>query len=197
MIPDTSLGLMSRLRQAQFDQEAWEDFLRRYHRVLLDWSRRWGVQQADAQDLAQEVLLQLVRQMREFEYDPSQSFRGWLKTVAFRTLSRQRKRTGRCLGVVCDGSVHARLVQSLEAREDLERELLRLADQELLQLAAEQVKRRVAPHTWQAFEMLAISGIGGKEIATRLGMTLSSVYVARHNVQKMLGEEVRRLGGDA
>ena len=41
-----------------------------------------GLQDADAEDVAQEILLKLARKLRDFAYDPKSSFRGWLKTVA-------------------------------------------------------------------------------------------------------------------
>ncbi len=41
-----------------------------------------GLQDADAEDVAQEILLKLARKLRDFSYNPESSFRGWLKTVA-------------------------------------------------------------------------------------------------------------------
>ena len=68
------------------------------------------------------------------------------------------------------------------------------AEQDLVDLASERVRLRVKAKTWQAFELAALFGMSGEEIAERLGMPLASVYVARHNVVKMLREEVGRLG---
>lgn len=192
--PDTSFGLLERLRQEQFDQEAWEDFVERYGRVLIDWARRWGAKGSDSHDLAQEVLLGLVRQMRDFHYDPGQSFRGWLKTVAYRTLIRQRLKSVR--HAAPGGSRNTALIDSVEAREDLRQLLQRQAEQELFELAAQRVRRRVSPHIWEAFRLQAILGLSGEEVASRLNISLSSVYVARYNVQKMLREEVAALGAD-
>ena len=42
---------------------------------------RPGLQDADAQDVTQAVLTQLAVQLRRFTYDPSQKFRGWLRTL--------------------------------------------------------------------------------------------------------------------
>jgi RNA polymerase sigma-70 factor (ECF subfamily) len=192
--PDTSVGLLERLRREQFDQEAWEEFVRRYGRVLIDWARRWGAGKSDANDLAQEVLLNLLRQMRGFHYDPAQSFRGWLKTVAYRTLSHQRQKSQRC--VAPGGSRHAALIDSIEARENLQQILQREAELELFELAAQRVRHRVNPHTWEAFELTAVVGLSGEEASARLDMSLSAVYVARFNVQKMLREEIAMLGYD-
>src|SRR5947209_1499948 len=95
----TSLTLLGRLRLNPGDQEAWGAFVDRYGRKVYAWCRRWGLQEADSQDVTQNVLLELSRQMREFEYKASGSFRGWLKTIAYRAwcdflTARQRAAAG-------------------------------------------------------------------------------------------------------
>jgi RNA polymerase sigma-70 factor (ECF subfamily) len=71
---------------------------------------------------------------------------------------------------------------------DLARRLEEEYDRELLELAVFEVRRRVAPATWEAFRLLAFEDLSGAEVAARLGMNIGSVYVARSNVQKMLKE---------
>src|SRR5262249_28454560 len=78
----TSTSLLVRLQQAPADEAAWAEFVRRYGARIHVWGRRWGLQEADAHDVSQDVLLKLVRAMQAFRYDPSQRFRGWLKTIA-------------------------------------------------------------------------------------------------------------------
>ena len=189
--PDTSPGLLKRLQQEQFDEAAWNEFVQRYGRLLLTWSRKWGANEADAHDLAQEVMLNLVRQMRDFEYDPTRSFRAWLKTVAQRTWGKLR--ADRAQLTSPGGSHFDSLFDSLLAREDLIRMIELEAERELLELAMKRVRERVQPHTWTAFELLTASELSGEEVSKQLQMSLSSVYVARHNVQKMLREELRVL----
>src|SRR5262249_57495976 len=76
----TSKTLLNRLR-SPLDQAAWNEFVERYGRRIYGWCRQWGLQEADAQDVTQDVLLRLARKMRSFAYDPSRSFRGWLRTL--------------------------------------------------------------------------------------------------------------------
>jgi len=85
------------------------------------------------------------------------------------------------------------LFDSLAAREDLLQKIEAEADRELLGLAVQRVRTRVQPQTWDAFEMLTSGGKSGEEVSSLLGMSLSSVYVARHNVQRMLREELRAM----
>ena len=86
MVPDhpstTSVTLLARLRRDPTDQAAWCDFVTRYGPKILQWCRRWRLQEADAQDVTQDVLLKLHSLMATFSYDASRSFHGWLKTLA-------------------------------------------------------------------------------------------------------------------
>lgn len=190
---DTSVSLLQRLSGDQQDAKAWQEFVMRYGRLVLHWARRWGLSGSDAQDVAQEVLLVLVRQIRSFRYDPQRRFRSWLKTIVMRTCSRLRQSELRPEVNGTGGTLHARLLESVEARENLALLLERFADREVLELAVQRVKLRVQPTTWAAFERLAIERRPGLVVARELGLKLSWIYVARHKVQRMLREELDKL----
>ena len=76
----TSASLLLRLRQPG-DQAAWKRFVDLYAPFLASWARSKGLQQNDAADLVQDVLLTLLHKLPEFEYDQQRSFRAWLLTV--------------------------------------------------------------------------------------------------------------------
>ena len=65
----TSPTLLARLRSPS-DQAAWDQFVERYSPRIYGWCRRWNLQEADAQDVTQDVLLRLADKMRTFAYDP-------------------------------------------------------------------------------------------------------------------------------
>lgn len=188
----TRVTLLGRLRGDPSDQRAWAEFVDHYGGKVLHWCRAWGLQDADAADVTQAVLLQLAVSMRTFAYEPGKSFRAWLKTVARHALSAflaRRARPGRGSG---DTQVHEQL-GSVAARDDLLGRLEEGFDLELLNEAARRVRLRVEPRTWEAFELTAREGLSGAEAAARLGMQASQVYVAKRRVRQMLQEEVARL----
>ena len=190
----TSPTLLGRLCRAPADQSAWEEFVERYGRKIYGWCRQWGLQEADAEDVAQQVLLKLADKMGTFRYDPSKSFRAWLKTVthhAWRDFVEGRNRPGAGSG---DTRVLEQL-QTVQARDGLVDELDEEFNRDLLDEAMARVRLRVQPHTWQAFHLLAVEGRSGAEAAARLGMKVATVFVARSKVQKMLQEEVCKLEG--
>jgi RNA polymerase sigma-70 factor (ECF subfamily) len=188
----TSASLLGRLNTDPGDAAAWEQFVNRYGPRLLQWCSHWGLQDADAQDVTQNVLLMVARQMRTFRYDPERSFRGWLKTVtrvAWSKFLEGQRRAGQGSG---DSSVLDRLA-TLEAGDDLVQKIEEEYDRELLEAASARVRLRVDPQTWEAFRLLAFDGVAGAEAAERLGMKVGAVFVAKSRVQKMLQETIRSL----
>jgi len=191
----TSPTLLGRLRHDPLDQDAWEQFVGRYGRTIYRWCRTWGLQEADAEDVTQNVLTELARQMRTFAYRPEGSFRAWLKTVAHRAWcdflgSRQRALRG------TGDSVVLNMLQSVESRRDLLQHLDNEYDRELLEQAIARVRLRVQPRTWDAFRMTAIEDMSAADVAGRLGMKPGAIYVARSKVQKMIQEEMAELDQD-
>jgi RNA polymerase sigma-70 factor (ECF subfamily) len=192
--PPTSPTLLGRLARVPTDQAAWGEFAERYGVKIYGWCRGWHVQEADAEDVTQEVLAKLAQKMQTFAYDPARSFRAWLKTVvhhAWRDFvgSRQRRQTGSGDTGVLE------MLQRIEARDDLVAELDEEFARDLLDEAMVRVRARVQPHTWEAFRLLALEELSGAEVADRLGMKVATAFVARSKVQKMLEDEVRRLQG--
>ena len=188
----TRVTLLGRLRAAPDDPAAWSEFVAWYGGKIYAWCRAWGLQEADAQDVTQEVFLNLSVRMHDFRYDPRGSFRAWLKTLthhAWRDYLEKQRRPGRGSG---SESVMERLA-AVAAQEDLASRLAEAFDQEVLKEAAARVRLRIEPRTWDAFNLLAIEGRSGAEVARRLRMKVATVFVARSKVQRMLREEVSRL----
>jgi RNA polymerase sigma factor (sigma-70 family) len=185
----TSPSLLGRLRESPEDESAWDEFVRRYQPRLLAWGRRWGLQESDAQEVAQNVMVRLASKLRVLSYDPSLSFRGWLYTIARNAwsdfVSDQRKH-----GVQGDPT---EALQSLEAREDLELRLAEVFDLELLEEATNRVKARVADKTWEAFRRTAILAEKASVVSAALSMPIASVFKAKSNIQTMLKEELAKL----
>ena len=191
-LPTTRVTLLTQLRRDPSDQAGWDEFVERYGRHIYRWCRRWKLQDADAEDVTQNILLRLSQKMRAFAYDPSRSFRGWLKTVAhhaWRDFEGGRRHPQPAGG---DSQVQE-LMLTLEAREDLIQKLQEAFDHELLEAAKVRVRLRVAPHTWEAFRLVALEDLSVAEVAATVRMQVAMVYVAKSKVQKMLREEIQKL----
>lgn len=188
----TRVTLLGRLRASPEDPRVWAEFVDWYGGNIYKWCRSWGMQESDAQDVTQEVFLNLSVQMHGFCYDPKGSFRAWLKTLTRRAwqvyLIKQRKASP---GRGDDSDMDS--LANVQARKDLNQRLEEAFDQEMLKEATNLVKLRVEPRTWDAFHLLAVEGFSGTEVASRLKMKVATVFVARSKVQRMLREELDRL----
>jgi RNA polymerase sigma-70 factor (ECF subfamily) len=162
---------------------------------VLTWCRQWRLQTADAEDVTQEVLHRLARYLHGFRYDPARGhFRGWLKTVArnaWNDLRESRRRAGWGSG---DPHIH-RLLEDQEARDGLAETLDEEFAREVYAEAKARVQLRVSRTSWQAFELLAKEGWSGARVAMHLHLSVAAVYMAKKRVQRMLTEEVHKLGG--
>jgi RNA polymerase sigma-70 factor (ECF subfamily) len=175
------------------DPQAWKAFVQRYTPVVAGWCRRRKLQDADVDDVTQEVLLKLARYLGQFPYDPAKGrFRDWLFAVArnaWSDIRENRRRAGWGSG---DPDVE-RLLEEQADRDGL----LQTLDEEFLvevyEEAKARVQLRVSRQTWEAFELLAVDGWSGAEVAAKLQIKVATVYVAKNRVQKMLQEEVAQL----
>src|SRR5262245_23043942 len=173
--------------------QAWAKFVDRYGPKVFRWCRARGLQHADAENVAQEVLSRFAKVARSFTYDPAKSgFRAWLRTVTRNALIDLVRDSRKAAQGYSDPHVLEAL-ESLEAADSLEQELEDEFRRELLDQAMALVRLRVDPKTWQAFELLTVEGKSGKEVAERLGMSVAAVYMAKSRIVDMLEAEVHRL----
>lgn len=185
----TRLSLLDVLRTDPSDEAAWGEFVRIYGQPIMRWCRVRGLQHDDAIDVTQDVLVRFWRAAKQFHYDPRGRFRSYLEQVARSALVRWAEQR-RTLPRIADRSSLA----EAPAREDLLARLADACDAERLAIAMETVERRVKPHTWQAFRLLALENRSGAEVAAALDMEANAAYVARWKVQRMIRETFDRLG---
>lgn len=179
------------------NEEARAAFADCYARLIRDWCRHWGLQEADQDDVAQTILCRLLEKLPTFQYDPSKRFRGLLRVMVNRAIAdlhrvRRRRPAGYGSG---DSAV---LVQLHEAPapgdpavEDLVQKLAwQVERDQQVQAACERVRLRVKPHNWLAFWHTTVESEPVADVALRLGMTNGAVLVARHRVLQMIRSEI-------
>jgi RNA polymerase sigma factor (sigma-70 family) len=190
---DTSLTLMMRVQEDPADPRAWDEFVKRYQPMIRSWCLKWGSQPADADDVAQQVLIKLLTAMKQYRRQAGSGFRGWLKTVTHNAWLDFV--TSRRISAPYPDSINS-ISDSSDAFVDLENQMERAFEHELLELAMRRVERRVKPATWDAFRLTAIDNLPGVDVARRLKMDVANVFVHKHRVLKLLEEEVTILKED-
>lgn len=187
-VSETHDSLLLRLVDAA-DHEAWCQFTAIYRPLIYRVARRRGLQDADAQDLAQQVLLSVAGAIGRWQAKPKRAkFRTWLHTVA-RNAVIDHLRAGR-LDVAQGGSTaQLRLQEEADGRVN-DAELEREYQRELFRWAAREVRGEFAETTWLAFWRTAVEGLSIPAVADELGKTTGAVYIARSRVMQRLRDKV-------
>ena len=194
----TRHSLLSRLKSWD-EQDSWREFFETYWRLIFDTARKAGLDEASAQDVVQETVVSVAKEMPGFRYDRSRgSFKGWLLLITKRRIAdafrrRYRRGEGRTVDVD-DPSVASELAElqdgpgaNLDAVWEAEWK------SHLAEAALERVKRRVKPEQFQLFELSVLRNWPVATITKALGVSSMQVYLARHRVGKALREESRRI----
>lgn len=189
----TSITLLGRVRDLS-NQEAWNEFVHRYTPKIFLWCKAFSLQDQDASDVTQQVLMKLVTAMQVFDYDPERgSFRGWLKTVtsnAVRDLIRKKSSND------ITGEQALPWLEQLgteSAIDALTRNIESAYQEELLLEAENRVQLRVKPTTWRAYQLQVKQNKTATEVASELSIKVAEVYVAKSRVIKMLRETIESL----
>ena len=192
---DTSASLLERLR-CQPDAASWERLVALYTPLLRGWLRRNLVPHEDIDDLIQEVMEVLVRELPHFRYEPGRgSFRGWLRTITVNRLRMfWRSRQARPLA-----TGDSDMARKLDELEDPHSTLSQLWDREHDRHVAHRLLELIEPEfeaaTWQAFQRLAVDGLGPTAVAAELAISLNAVYLAKYRVLRGLRQEMQGLTG--
>ena len=194
-IPETRDSLLMRVADTR-DQTAWEQFARIYRPVVYNVARMRGLQDADAQDVAQQVLLSVSKALPNWERrDESTRFRHWLcrmaRNATINMLTRQPK--DRAVG----GPLLPVDIPEDHANSDLDSTLVREYRRQLFRQAAEHVRTRADATTWQAFAMTMIDGLSINEVAKPLQKSEAVIYASRSRIMRRLRDTVKAMEEDA
>jgi RNA polymerase sigma-70 factor, ECF subfamily len=180
----TPFSLLERLR-APDDAEAWNRFAALAVPFLFDSARRWGLQDADAADVVQDVFAVLAQKLPKFHYDPAHSFRSWLRTILLNKC-RDRRRRLTC-AVVRPAGIGLPEVAAPDPGDVF-------ADGEyhraLAGRALHLMQAEFAETTWRACWEQVVNGRSAGEVARELKITVNVAYLARSRVLARLREEL-------
>ncbi len=185
----TSLSLLHRLRGSP-ESESWNRLVDLYAPLIRVWLRKYEVQDNDADDLVQEVLLAVSKDLSKFEHGGQPgAFRGWMKAILVNRLRkfwRARDRRPRARG---GSHIDARLAQLEDPASEMSQIWNRQHDQYVLRQLLSLVEPHFAPTTWKAFCRVALEGARPDVVAAEMGISLNSVCLAKSRVIRRLRQE--------
>ncbi|MEM7477412.1 MAG: sigma-70 family RNA polymerase sigma factor [Planctomycetota bacterium] len=191
MNPETRLSLLARLRDAN-DDAAWNEFVELYLPVIYRSARILGFQDADSQDVAQQVLLSVSQALAKRPHDPAKAkFRTWLFTVTRNTSINLLRRANREKSVREVGEVAELALQREPTEPTLEQSVLEQEyEKELFRSAARRIQAEFTEDSWNAFWWTAVDGKSIPDVADLLGKQVGSIYAARSRVMRRLRLEI-------
>ena len=190
-MPETRDSLIVQI-QDPANREAWDQFTQVYRPVVYRIARRRGLQDADAEDLTQQVMLSVARAIPEWKRSPQARFRHWLNRIARNAIinALSRKPQDRAVG----GSDFVHTVNNLPHDSDqLESQIDYEYQRQVYRRAAAIVRDSVHEDTWLAFLYTVIEGDSTEAVANRLGKTIGSIHAARSRLMRRLQSVVREL----
>ncbi|MEM6689050.1 MAG: sigma-70 family RNA polymerase sigma factor [Planctomycetota bacterium] len=170
---------------AEGEQEAWERFVRIYTPLVLRWCQRSGVQESDAYDTTQNVMMAVNRSIERFEHRCHDgSFRAWLWGLCRNKIADLRRGSSKG-GVALGGTDAIDLFMNIpehppETSEDVSGLHLRVL---------EELRIGFSEQVWTAFWRSTIENDSAKDVAQDLGISVWAVYKARTRVLTRLRQE--------
>ncbi|TWU12098.1 RNA polymerase sigma factor RpoE [Symmachiella macrocystis] len=195
LTPETRASLLIRVRDPS-NQAAWHEFVEIYRPVILRMARQKGMQDADAEDVAQRVLVSVAKTVEQCKYDPQRAkFRTWLHRVAHNAIlnALTRGKPDRGSG---DSAIQAALNQH-ESCTGPDSDLLRLEyRREVFRRAARQVRPEFQQATWDAFWLTAVEGGSVEAVAGKLVKNPGAIYAARSRIMRRIQEIISEYDGE-
>ena len=196
----TRYTLLSRLED-RGDQDSWKDFFDTYWRLIYSVAIKSGLTAAEAQDVVQETIISVARDIHKFERDRTLgSFKGWLRNIIrWRIADQLRKRTRASWGDASQTGADQPRPDVAEIPDPTGGGSESVWEEEwqanLLKAALEAIKTRVREEHYQIFDLYVIKQWPVIDVAQALGVNVGLVYLVKYRISALLKKEIRRLEG--
>jgi len=195
----TRRSLLSRLKRWD-DHESWQQFFDTYWKLIYGLAAKAGLGDDAAQDVVQDTVAAVAKQMPRFKYDPALgSFKNWLFLIARRRIADHLRRHYRQVPTVSPAPDSASKTALIESLPDPSGDRLEAIWEEewkhhLLHAALARVKAQVEPRHYQIFDCHVLKEWPVKDVVRTFGVRSGQVYVIKHRLSALLAREVRLVG---
>jgi len=186
--------VLGRIRMGE--ELGWEEFVAIYKPLIRLRGRDRGLDDGEADDLVQDVLLEVFKGNVVVKFDPERGcrFRDYLKVIidrcAFKVIGKRQKRT-----VPLGDEVDA-VDQAAGAATAFEDRWNAAWRKHMLRQAEEAVKKHVKANAWLVFKRTVLEGVEPRVVAEELSMSVNNVYVTKHRMLERMREAVEQLEGE-
>lgn len=194
----TRASLLERMKNWQ-DETSWQVFFDTYWKLIHGVARKAGLTEAESQDLVQEVMAAVAKDMPSFKYDPAKgSFKSWLLIkTRWKIVEQFRKRGPQAKDPARPGQTDAGtdLVERIPDPASLVPDAIWEDEwkESLFTAALAKVKPKLDPEKAQIFDFYAIKGWKAEKVAETFHVPVEHVHMTKHRVKEMIEAEVQRL----
>lgn len=181
----TRASLLARLKDASAD-ESWREFFDLYWKLIYNAARRHGLREFEAQDVVQEIMLELTRSLKTFNYDPKKgSFKAWLRRETYWRVTD-----------------HLRAVRKFEPLEKADHipaecDFSEFWEKEwadnLISAAIDRAKLKLRPRQFQIYSYCVLQKNGPRKTAQTFQVNGPQVYLNNHRVSRLIEAEIKKL----
>lgn len=187
----TRRSLVDRLVNLE-DRRRWQEFFERYWKLIYGVARRSGLNDAEAQDVVQETVITVAKNITKYERSAG-SFKNWLLHITrWRIADQFRKRAPADVArrdrdaSARDTATIERLPDSVDVAAVWQEEW----EHHVLDAALHRLKRRLDPQHYQIFDCAVLKEWPPAKVARELGVNIAQVYLVKHRAASMLKKEV-------
>jgi RNA polymerase sigma-70 factor (ECF subfamily) len=198
----TRRTLLSRLRNLD-DQESWRTFFNLYWRMLYNVARKSGLDDSCAQEIVQDTVIAVARQMPEFRYDPARgTFRQWLLRITRRRIIDHLRRVYRqppkaeLTPESLDESDEHLAAISDESASAIEAAWNEEWEKATFEAALAHVRASSNPRHFQVFDYCVLKEWPISKVAATLSLNAAQVYLAKHRIAQAMKRAVRRINDE-
>ena len=188
---ETSNTLLQRL-VAGSDDADWQRMLTIYRPFIFQRVSTYPLLVDQAEDIVQETMMVLMRELPTFERQRTGSFRTWLRGIVLNQLryaARKAKKAPIPAGQ--NEKLKAHIEQLADPSSEASHEFDKEHDKAVFRCAAEIVRDTVQPTTWKAFQKHVINGEDANAVAKELDVSVNVVLLAKSRLTRRIREEIR------
>jgi len=188
----TSHTLIERLKNVT-DNVAWTEFQEFYWEIVTGWAMRLGCSQALSKDVFQETMLNLFKNMPNFELRSEKgAFRSYLKTIVSRRVHDAYRREKKYV-LSNESESELNWIDNIkDDKEDVVEEDT-VWVHSILSQALRQSYKKIDESTYKSFCLYVLDGLPVKEVASKLSIKEGTIYQQKSRFLLILKKEFCKL----
>jgi len=169
-------------------ESAWTEFCSHFQPVVIEFARKLGLSNIEAEDAAQETMAVFFKAFKEGKYDPDKGrLSNWLFGIAKRVILNLRGRLP-LEKLIADKTTGTSFWDMVQDDRTLGRTWELQWQRVALKRCLDQVRREFDPKVYGAFRDYAMYQFAIEEVCEKFDMSRNAVYIAKSRVLSRLRE---------